>query len=418
MPGPPDRAGVISPRMLLPILAILYVLGFTNLFLRSSFGVMAPDLAREMTLSPAMLSTVASAFFFSYALMQVPTGILLDRFGPRLTLSGMLFFTMAGTALFASATSIELLITARVLMGIGCAGVFTGAFAVMANWMPPARVVSQSGFANSFAAFGGLCATAPFAVLLAEIGWRSSYWLFTAFIALLMIGLAAIVRDRPPAHTPSPGKDESFGEVLRGVRLALQYTGMKRLLVTGLPISATTTITGVWGAPYLKDIHLLDEIARGNLLLMMAVCGMTGHILFGQVARRFNSVKASIVSGNIGVLCGTVLLAVTEHPPLLWVTAVFCLIGLSSAYPTVLFAHARGLVPAHLMGRGVSVINTGIMTAIAVVQLAFGWIIGLYPAAASAPPEHAYRVAFGALAIAALVALLIYLPVRDVKPKG
>ena len=81
-----------------PILAILYVLGFTNLVLRSSFGVMAPDLAREMALSPAMLSMVASAFFFAYALMQVPTGMLLDRFGPRRTLATMLLFTTAGAA--------------------------------------------------------------------------------------------------------------------------------------------------------------------------------------------------------------------------------------------------------------------------------------------------------------------------------
>src|SRR5262245_49907495 len=135
--------------MLLPILAILYVLGFTNLFLRSSFGVMAPDLAREMELSPALLSTVASAFFFAYALMQVPTGILLDRFGARTVLSGMLFFTMVGAGIFAAATSIEMLMAARVLMGIGCAGIFTGAFYVMSNWMSEAELVSQSGFVNS-----------------------------------------------------------------------------------------------------------------------------------------------------------------------------------------------------------------------------------------------------------------------------
>ena len=75
--------GVHRFSAIVPILAILYGLGFTNLFLRSSFGVMAPDLAREMALEPAALSMVASAFFFAYAAMQVPTGMLLDRFGPR-----------------------------------------------------------------------------------------------------------------------------------------------------------------------------------------------------------------------------------------------------------------------------------------------------------------------------------------------
>ena len=81
------KRGAIT-RAFVPVLAILYILGFTNLFLRSSFGVMAPDLAREMRLSPELLSTIASAFFFAYAAMQIPTGMLLDRFGPRWVLAG------------------------------------------------------------------------------------------------------------------------------------------------------------------------------------------------------------------------------------------------------------------------------------------------------------------------------------------
>ena len=86
---------------LLPILATLYLLNFSNLFLRTSFGVMAPELEREMGLSPAVLSTIASSLFIGYALMQIPTGMMLDRYGPRRVLSVMLLFTAAGTALFA-----------------------------------------------------------------------------------------------------------------------------------------------------------------------------------------------------------------------------------------------------------------------------------------------------------------------------
>ena len=160
--------------MFWPILAVLYVLGFTNLFLRSSFGVMAPDLAREMALTPAQLSLVASSFFFAYALMQVPTGMLLDRFGPRRTLATMLLSTMTGAGIFAAGQTPEMLTFGRILMGIGCAGIFTGAFYVMTLWLPPDRVVTQIGALNSFASFGNLCATAPLAFLIAWIGWRTS----------------------------------------------------------------------------------------------------------------------------------------------------------------------------------------------------------------------------------------------------
>ena len=137
-----------------PFFEVPYSLGFTNLFLRSSFGVMAPDLARELALEPAALSMVASAFFFAYAAMQVPTGMLLDRFGPRRTVATLLLFTAAGTALFATGQSATTLTVARLLMGIGCAGVFTGAFYVLTQWLQTDKVVSQVGALNSFAALG------------------------------------------------------------------------------------------------------------------------------------------------------------------------------------------------------------------------------------------------------------------------
>ena len=188
---------------MVPILAILYSLGFTNLFLRSNFGVLAPDLARDMALEPAVLATVASAYFLAYAIMQVPTGILLDRFGPRRTLTAMLLFSAAGAALFATAGSATELTVGRLLMGLGCAGIFTGAFHVLTHWLQADRVVTQIGGLNSFAALGTLCATTPFALLIAAIGWRGSYWIFTAAVLGLMLAVALLLRDAPDGRPPS-----------------------------------------------------------------------------------------------------------------------------------------------------------------------------------------------------------------------
>ena len=401
-----------------PILAILYMLGFTNLFLRSSFGVMSPDLAREMDMAPAALSLVGSAFFFAYALMQVPTGMLLDRFGPRRTLAIMLISTFVGAGIFAAGETPGMLAVGRVLMGIGCAGVFTGAFYVMTLWMPPDRVVTQIGMLNSFASFGNLCATAPLAFLIAWIGWRTSYWGFTIGVALLTLAVALVMRDTAPGQTPTSSKDESLRQIFAGVREAIRQPGMKRLLVAGLPMSAASTISGVWGAPYLKHVHGLDDGARGSVLLAMAVCGMSGHFLYGQLARRFNTLKWPIIGGSSVILCCTGLFALIEQPPLWLVTVLFAILALVSAYPTITHAHARGLVPARLMGRGVSVTNMGVMTAIATAQLAFGGIVGLLPTVAGAPPEAAYRLGFAMQAIVALTGILIYAPIRDVRPRG
>jgi len=404
--------------VLLPILVTLYLLGFSNLFLRSSFGVLAPELERDMGMSPAVLSTVASSFFIVYALMQVPTGMLLDRFGPRRVLSGMMLFTAAGTALFAAGESAQTLTLGRILMGIGCSGAFTGAFYILAMWMTPDRVVTQTGALNSFAAVGNLCATAPFAALIALIGWRESYWLFTAGMILLTIALAIFVRDTPPDHTPRQAKGERLGEVLAGVREAVRQPGMGRLLFTGLPISVSGSLTGAWGAPYLKHVHNLDDIARGTVLLFMAVGGIAGHFFYGRIARRMNSLKMPVLLGGIVILLMALALALLSKPPLVLVTAIFVVTCLCAAYPTVTHAHARGLVPARLMGRGVAASNMGIMTAIAVAQFMFGWILSAFPAVAGVLPEAAYRMAFGVQAAVVLIGLIIFLRVPDVRPRA
>lgn len=404
--------------VLLPILATLYLLGFSNLFLRSSFGVLAPELESEMGMSPAVLSTVASAFFIAYALMQIPTGMLLDRYGPRRVLSAMMVFTAVGTALFAAGETAETLTLGRILMGIGCAGAFTGAFYILAMWMAPERVVTQTGALNSFAAVGNLCATAPFAALIALIGWRESYWIFTAGIVLITIALAVFVRDTPPDHPPRQAKNETLREVLAGVREAVRQPGMGRLLFTGLPMSAAGALSGAWGAPYLKHVHGLGDFERGNVLLLMAIGGIGGHFFYGRVARRVNSLKLPVLVGGVIVLVMVAGLALLSKPPIALVTAMFVAISICGAYPTIAHAHARGLVPARLMGRGVAASNMGIMAAIAGAQFMFGWILAAFPAVAGMPPEVAYRTAFGAQATMGLAGLLIFLWVPDVKPRG
>ncbi|MFN3744265.1 MAG: MFS transporter [Hyphomicrobiaceae bacterium] len=404
--------------VLLPILATLYLLGFSNLFLRTSFGVMAPELEREMGLSPALLSTIASAFFIAYALMQIPTGMLLDRYGPRRVLSAMMLFTAVGTACFAAGETAHTLTLGRVLMGIGCSGAFTGAFYILAMWMAPERVVTQTGALNSFAAVGNLCATAPFAALIALIGWRESYWIFTAGVVVLTIALAVFVRDAPPGHPPRQAKSEKLAEVLAGVREAVRQPGMGRLLFAGLPMSAASALSGAWGAPYLKHVHNLDDIARGGVLLLMALGGIGGHFFYGRIARRINSLKVPVLVGGSVVSVMVAAFALLPTPPVALVTAMFVAISICSAYPTISHAHARGLVPARLMGRGVAASNMGIMTAIAGAQFMFGWVLAAFPAVGGMPPEAGYRAAFGVQAAIALAGLLIVARVPDVRPRG
>ena len=409
----PAQHGTIALSMLL----LLYALGFSNLFLRGSLGILAPTISTELQLSPATLSLIASSFFFAYALMQIPSGMLLDRFGARWTLATLLLFTTAGAAVFSSATTSGELILARVLMGIGCAGIFSGAFYVINQWVAPDRVIMQSGILNSVAAVGGLCATAPLAILISYFDWRDCFWAFTVGVGVLLLAVAAGLREPPQAAASQTARRETIAGVFSGVARAIAQPGMKRLFVVGIPISVQTTILGVWGAPYLRDVHSLDDIARGNVLLAMGVSGVFGHVFYGFVARWLNSIKTVILGGKITLLCLTLVMVFVEQPPIWLVTAVFAAIGFFAMYPMMAFAHTRGLVPAELVGRGVAATNMGLMSAIAFSQLVFGWIVGQFTIVDGIAPEIAYRVAFAALAAMSVIAIFVYAPVQDARPR-
>lgn len=404
---------ILTTRVVLRLMAVLYLLGFLNIFLRTSIGVMGPEIVREMSLTPAMLSAVGSAFFFAYAAMQVPTGMLLDRYGARATVSALLVFTLVGVILFASGTTPWLLILGRVLMGVGCAGVFIGAFFVLARWYPPDKLVTQSATVNVIAGFGSICAATPLAFLIALTSWRQASWMFAALVIVAAVGAAWVLRDDPPGVVRPPARRESLRQVAGGVVEAMRQPGMRRLAVTGLPISAGTTISGLWGAPYLRDIHGLGEIGRGNVLLLLAVAGMSGHYLHGQLARRCGSLRLPILGGGLVILASLATLALWPRPPLAVVVIAFVLVSSTASYPGIAHAHARALVPPHLAGRGVAAINMGIMSAIAVMQLVFGWIVGLFAPAATGFPEDAYRAGFAVLAAAALIGLAVYYPTPD-----
>lgn len=400
------------------VLLTLYALGFTNLFLRNSLGIMAPSISRDMALTPETLSVVASSFFFAYAFMQIPSGMLLDRFGARRTLAFLLLFTTAGAAAFSMAENASQLVAARILMGIGCAGIFSGAFFVINQRVPADRVITQTGLLNSFAAIGGLCATAPLAALLTIYDWRTCVFVFTVAVALLLVSVLAGLDEPPAPAGTSNAHHETFSSIVAGVRRALAQPGMKRLLVVGIPISAQTTIMGAWGAPYLRDVHHLDDIQRGSVMLFMAIASVFGHSFLSFVARLLNSIRTVLVGSGMIVCLLLASLAAMEQPPVWLITAIFATLGFVTMYPMLAFAHARGLVPPDIIGRGVAVTNMGLMMAIASSQLLFGWVVGLYPAIDGTPPELAYRAGFATMAGLTLLSVLVYMPARDCKPRG
>ena len=408
-----------SPNFL-AMMAALYGLGLANIFIRSSMGVLAPELAVDLALPPEMLGAIASAFFLSYALMQIPTGLMLDRFGPRIIMSGLFLLTVVGTLLFALSPSGTAMLIARILMGIGCAGVFPGAFLVIARFYPPARFTPIGATLNSFAMLGTFLATVPLAYLVTIIGWRDSFLWIGIFMALVAVLAIVAVRDQPAGVDAKAQRErqESVRDVLAGSWAVMRTPGILTITSGGIALSAGNTILGIWGGPYLNDVHNLDQTERGAVLIFMACSSIVGHLLYGQASRVISSLKRLVLGGTAAIAAIMGALALLPAPSVITVTALLAFLGMACGFPTIMLAHSRALVPDYLIGRALTTVNTGVMIAIAAMQMAIGGIIGsIMVSADGQATADSYRVAFGFFAAMAVLTFVIYSKAKDAKPR-
>ncbi len=411
----PSTARII---ILVGVLCCAYMI---SQFLRSSTGVIAPDIAHELHLSPQSLGVLSGAFFFAFAASQIPVGLMLDRYGARATTSGLMVFAIAGSLLFANAHSLFWLSVGRILMGIGCSCLLMGPLMIYTRWFARERFGTLSGIHIAAGTLGAIMATAPLAWITIWIGWRGAFT-GTAMLAAAMAALVwLIARDAPPGQTAPhqlhEGARESLWQSLMGFGAVLRNPSLPHLLLLQfIGLGCAATLLGLWASPYLHDVHGLDGPARGNVLLVMAGCSAAGMLFWGQMDIRFDSRKKPVLLGAGISTAMLVMLTVLGAPSLMSVTMIFALMGFCNGYAAVAIAHGRAIFPDHLIGRGISLLNMGGMAGAGVMQYIAGVIIGQFAAPGTPAPASAYRTLFGFLAAALVFALLVYGRVMDVKP--
>jgi predicted MFS family arabinose efflux permease len=407
----PHRRGLI----IVMTLATAYV---ASHFFRASNVTIGLDLMRDLSIGPEALGGLTGAFFFGFAAMQIPCGFLFDRYGPRRTVVGMLVLATVGGIVFTLAPTWPILLTGRVLMGAGFGVMLIGSMVVISRWFPPDRFSTLTAIVLSIGLLGNLAATTPLAWASQAIGWRVVFAAAVVFTALATIAVWLVVRDAPSGHpflarTPEPPR-----QMLQGLMEVLRNPRLKPILALNFcNYACTFTVQGLWGGPFLREVHGLSPIEAGNVLLLAVIAYQAGMLAFGPLDRLLDTRKWIAMAGtlvNIGILA---ILALASHPPV-WVPVCAIIgIGFFSASSTMVMTHARGIFPDRLIGRGIATINTSVMLGVACMQTLSGVIVGAFePLADGARTETAYRALFGVLTMVLIVAVAIYSRSQDVKP--
>ena len=387
-------------------------------FFRSSNVTIGLDLMRDLQIGPEALGALTGAFFFGFSSMQIPCGFFFDRFGPRRTIFGMLLLATVGGTLFTLAPNWPLLLTGRALMGAGFGVMLIGSMVVISRWFPADRFSTLSARVLSIGLVGNLLATTPLAWGTEIVGWRVVFGIVVAFTFVAAFAVWLIVRDAPPGHPFLVRKVESPRELLRGQIEVLGIRNLHFILVVNFCYYACTfTLQGLWGGPFLREIHGLTKIQSGNVLLAAVLAYQLGMLIVGPLDRVFDTRKWIGVAGGLLVVGLLATLALWSDPPVWMPIVAIVLVGFSSSCSTMIMAHGRGSLPDRLIGRGMATVNTSIMLGVACMQSLSGMILGAFePAATGGRSELAYRGLFGFMAVVLLAAVFVYSRSEDIRP--
>ncbi len=402
----------------LTIVATMAIAYVASHFFRASNVTIGLDLMRDLEIGPEALGVLTGAFFFGFAAMQIPCGLFFDHFGPRKTVVGMLVLATVGGMIFTLAQNWPMLLAGRVLLGAGFGVMLIGSMVVISRWFPPDRFSTLAATVLSIGLLGNLAATTPLAWASEVIGWRPVFAAAVVFTALATISVWLIVRDAPSGHPFLTRAPESPRQMLQGLVEVLREPRLKPILALNFcNYACTFTVQGLWGGPFLREVHGLGSIAAGNVLLAAVVAYQIGMLVFGPLDRRLDTRKWIAVAGSLVIVTLLAVLALVRQPPTWLPVVAICCIGFFSASSTMVMTHGRGIFPDRLIGRGIATMNTAVMLGVACMQTLSGFIVGAFePLPGGARTETAYCALFAVLAVVLSVAVAIYSRSADVKP--
>ncbi len=397
LPGWPGDEEIIFFRVTLPFLAGYFV----SYIYRSVNAIIGPQIASELGLSAAGLGLLSGIYFFTFALFQLPLGVLLDRYGPRRVNAALLLVAAAGGVWFALGQTAAELTAARAIMGLGVSGCLMAAFSAFALWYPPERIATMNGVAFASGMLGALVATVPLEMLLRVLHWREVF----GGIVALTVAVSALIFFAVPERAAHRG--ESLAEQWRGFARLARDPGFWRVaLCIGASQLVAVSLATLWVATWLRDVAGYSQAGVARALLVFAIAMFAGYLGFGRAAdalvRRGRSTLPLLIGGVAvaSVSLGLIALGVRTGAILLW-SLFFC----SSTAIVLSYSLFSRRYPKEMAGRVNTALNTFVFVGMFSGQWAVGLILNLWPSTANGYAREAYDWALGALWLAQFAGL-------------
>ncbi|ALU69177.1 MFS transporter [Rhodococcus erythropolis R138] len=345
---------------------------------RTSFGVSGLSAADRFSISPSVLSSFVVLQIVVYAGMQIPAGVLLDRYGSRIMIAVGAFIMMSAQLALAFTESLPVAIGARIAVGAGDALTFISVLRLVPQWFPPRQVPLVSQFTGILGQLGQVMSALPFMLLLSGPGWTFAYG-SAAAVGLLAFALAlSVIRDVPPGAdvvaVPAGAK-----EIGRQIKTVWMRPGTRLGFFSHMGTQfSITTFALLWGVPYLKSAQGLDSTTVGSLLTLSVISAIVAGPILGILTGRYPMRRSWLVLTIMvaSALMWTIVLSRSEPSPLWLLTILVVVISVGGPGSVIGFDYARTSNPSSAMGTAQGMVNIGGFLASLIVIQVMGVILG------------------------------------------
>ena len=381
-------------------------------------NIIAVELSHSFNATESTLGNIAASYFYAYAILQIPVGLIVDRYGTRRPLVIAIVAAGLGTLAFSWAHSSGSAQFARLIMGASAAFSFIGCLKLVEEWFPPSRFSTLAGMTNT-AGMIGAASGAPVAVLVNVIGWRESVaWMGGAELVLAVMAFL-IVRDRSSATTP-PAPEISSNEIQSGGMF--QLLGNPQVWINAVYATSISLVFvafgGLWGAGYIRKVYDLSAVAAAGAGSFLFLGGIAGSLFFGWYSDYLGRRKLPMVFAGVGALVTMACLLYLPGLPLIGFKLGLFLVGYFSSANIVSYAVARDLYPK-LAGFSIGFLSTCYFAGSAASQPLVGMLLEQ-----SNPSSHRvaglasltvgdYRYALSLLVIFMVVGLIASLLLKE-----